>query len=438
MERLDLSDLRASILEIKTVQPIGRIVGAATNGVRVRGLSERAALGDCVKIGDLYGEIVDLGPQEVVVLADGGGEGLRVGAPVALLGNFSVSPDDSWLGRIIGSKGEALDGAPLRQGAISRPLQAAPPPAITRRPLGARLATGQAVLDTLLPIVRGQRIGLFAGSGVGKSMLLGRLARDLEADVVVLALVGERGREVREFVTSVLGDRMDRSVVVAATSDQSALARRQALWTAMTVAEHFRDGGNHVLFLADSVTRFAEAHREVAIAAGEGAGLRGFPPSTTHLIMSLAERAGPGPDEAAGDITGVFSVLVAGSDMDEPIANILRGVLDGHIVLSREIAERGRFPAVDVLESVSRSLPEAASPEENALIGLARKRLGVYERSELMVQSGLYKTGSDPELDAAVKVWPALDTFFSESSENPEQAFERLALCLGAPRNLPQ
>jgi flagellum-specific ATP synthase len=298
--------------------------------------------------------------------------------------------------------------------------------------LGERLSTGVAVFDTLLPLVRGQRIGLFAGSGVGKSSLLAKFARGVAADIVVIALVGERGRELREFTERVLGPAgMARSVVVAATSDQPALTRRRCAYTAMAVAEHFRDQGLHVLFLADSITRFAEAHREVALAAGESSALRGFPPSLNQAIMGLAERSGPGPKDA-GDITAVFSVLVAGSDMEEPVADILRGVLDGHVVMDRKIAERGRYPAIDLLRSVSRSLPHAASQEENALIAEARRLLGAWDRAEMMVQAGLYTKGSDATIDAAIKIWPALDAFLAEDapSDGVSGSFRRLATVL--------
>jgi flagellum-specific ATP synthase len=221
---------------------------------------------------------------------------------------------------------------------------------------------------------------------------------------------------------------MARSVVVAATSDLSPLVRRRCAWAAMAVAEHFRDQGLHVLLLADSVTRFAEAHREVALAAGEAASLRGYPPSLAHTIMALSERAGPGP-EGAGDITAVFSVLVAGSDMEEPVADILRGVLDGHVVMDRRIAERGRFPAIDLLRSVSRSLPDAASGAENTLIAEARRLLGAWDRAELMIQAGLYAKGSDPVVDQAIRVWPALDAFLAEDApaDGLSGSFRRLA-----------
>jgi flagellum-specific ATP synthase len=311
-------------------------------------------------------------------------------------------------------------------------MTGAPPAAAQRRGLGERLSTGVAVFDTLLPLVRGQRIGLFAGSGVGKSSLLARFARGVAADVVVIALVGERGRELRDFTERVLGSEgMARSVVVTATSDQSALQRRRCALSALTVAEHFRDQGLHVLLLVDSVTRFAEAHREVALASGEAASLRGYPPSTAHAIMSLAERAGPGGGEA-GDITAVLSVLVAGSDMEEPVADIIRGTLDGHVVLDRKIAERGRYPAIDLLRSVSRSLPEAASSAENALISDARRTLGAYDRAEMMVHAGLYVQGTDPVVDRAIRLWPQLDGFLAEDAPagGPDASFARLRACL--------
>lgn len=423
--------LGAEVAAIEVVRRVGRVIGVGRGVVHVTGLP-RAALGDRVSFGAmLRGEVVSLGPDAVGVLPDGPAEGLRIGAAVQHLGAASVAPDDGWIGRVIDPFGQPLDGRPLLRGAEARAARADPPPAARRRRLGARLETGTAAFNTVLPLVRGQRIGLFAGSGVGKSMLLARFARGVAADVVVIALIGERGRELRDFVEEVLGpDGMARTVVVAATSDQSPLIRRRAAWTAMAVAEHFRDAGLHVLLLADSITRFAEAHREVALAAGEGAALRGYPPSTAHAIMSLAERAGPGP-EAAGDITAVFTVLVAGSDMEGPVADILRGVLDGHVVMDRAIAERGRFPAIDLLRSVSRSLPGAASPAENALIAEARRLLGAYERAEMMVQAGLYQAGSDPLVDRAIRVWPRLDAFIAEpETDDIAASFARLAALL--------
>lgn len=428
--------LRAEIADVGAVRPVGRVFEIGRGTIEVSGLSARAALGDRALIraqsGKTIGaEVIALRRGAVTLLGDSAVEGVAIGDLVEVTGQSGIAPDSSWIGRIVDPFGRPLDGRPLLRGTEERDLRAHPPAAALRGRLGARVETGMAVFNTLLPLVRGQRIGLFAGSGVGKSSLLAKFARGVSADVVVIALVGERGRELREFVERVLGpEGMARSVIVAATSDQSPLVRRRCAWAAMSVAEYFRDRGQHVLFLADSVTRFAEAHREVALAAGEPPSLRGYPPSTAHQIMSLAERSGPGP-EGTGDITAVFSVLVAGSDMEEPVADILRGTLDGHVVLDRAIAERGRFPAIDLLRSVSRSLPEAASPSENELIASARKLLGAYDRAEMMIQAGLYTPGSDPLIDAAIRVWPALDAFMAlDEPQDSFNSFRRLAEAL--------
>ncbi|MDR5652705.1 FliI/YscN family ATPase [Ruixingdingia sedimenti] len=425
--------LRAGIAAVPVVQRIGRVAEIGRGTLVVSGLAEGTGLGDRVTVGALGGEVIRVAREGLTVLPDAAPEGLAIGAEVALTGPAQIAPDDSWIGRVVDPFGRPLDGRPLFPGPVPRGLRGAAPAAASRRRLGARLETGLRAFNTLLPLVRGQRIGLFAGSGVGKSSLLAKFARGVEADVVVLALIGERGRELRDFTEHVLGPAgMARSVVVAATSDQSPLIRRRCAWAAMAVAEHFRDQGLHVLLLADSVTRFAEAHREVALAGGEEASMRGYPPSVAHAIMSLAERAGPGP-QGAGDITAVFTVLVAGSDMEEPVADILRGVLDGHVVMDRRIAERGRFPAIDLLRSVSRALPEAADEAENRLIAEARRLLGAYDRAEMMIQAGLYAAGSDPVVDQAIRVWPALDAFIAEDeAEDTAASFVRLEQCLSA------
>ncbi|MFZ1470045.1 MAG: FliI/YscN family ATPase [Paracoccaceae bacterium] len=427
--------LQAGIADVAPVRAIGRVVETGRGTFLVAGLAQ-AALGDRVLAetgaGPLGGEIVRLSAKGATILPEDDPEGLTIGAKVELIGPTWIAPDHSWLGRIVDPLGQPLDGRPLMRGAVRRPMNAGPPPAASRRTMGERLTTGVAVFDTLLPLVRGQRIGLFAGSGVGKSSLLAKFARGVSADVAVIALVGERGRELRDFTDRVLGrEGMARSVVITATSDQSPLMRRRCALSAMAVAEHFRDQGLHVLLLVDSVTRYAEAHREVALASGESASLRGYPPSTAHAIMSLAERAGPGAD-TSGDITAVFSVLVAGSDMEEPVADIIRGTLDGHVVLDRKIAERGRYPAIDLLRSVSRSLPDAASSAENAMILDARRTLGAYDRAEMMVQAGLYVPGTDAAVDRAIRLWPGLDGFLAEESPpgGAAASFDRLQACL--------
>nr|WP_095588021.1 FliI/YscN family ATPase [Actibacterium ureilyticum] len=428
--------LKTRIHDVSVTRDAGRICEISGGTVTILGLNRVAHVGDILRVetrdGDACrGEVLRIGADRLDALLDGPTDMVRIGGLAAHLGRYDLAPDHSWLGRVIDPFGAPLDGRPLMPGPAARSLHTRPPAATERRALGDRLDTGLAAFNTFLPLVRGQRVGLFAGSGVGKSTLLAGLARSVSADVSVIALIGERGREVREFVESTLGAQgMKRAVVIAATSDQSALVRRRAAWAAMTVAEYFRDCGQHVLFMADSVTRFAEAHRELALVAGEAASLRGYPPSTAQKITSLAERAGPGAD-GQGDITAIFSVLVAGSDMEEPVADTLRGVLDGHVVLEREIAERGRFPAIDLSRSVSRSLPHAATEAENKLLARARHLLGRYERAEMMIQSGLYSGGTDAEIDAAIALWPKLEGFLSKTDASGcAESFAALAQCL--------
>ncbi len=436
-----MSDLDPSILKpvfdrLSPVRRLGLVSGVARGVIEIDGLDDVARIGDHLTLNrhsgpDLPGEVLRVESGVVHMLPAAAPDGVRLGDRVYLEPTPVFAPAMHWLGRVVDPFGQPLDGKPLLPGPQERDIMAAPPRAVERKPMGERMATGLSVLNTVLPIVRGQRVGLFAGSGVGKSSLLATLARSMEADAVVVALVGERGREVNEFVDSTLGpEGLKRSIVVAATSDQSALARRRCAWSAMAVAEFLRDQGLNVLFLADSVTRFAEAHREIAVAMGEAPSLRGFPPSVTPLIANLCERAGPGTVEQ-GDITAVFSVLVAGSDMDEPVADILRGVLDGHIVLSRDIAERGRYPAIDLSRSVSRSLPGAATEDENTVIAETRRLVGAYEQSEVMIKAGLYTQGTDPILDQAVRVHTELDAFFAKPDmDGIQNSFNRLSVIL--------
>lgn len=433
MTDFDFMNAAAALARPKAQFPYGRVASVAGNAISVSGIAQVAGLGDRIRLHGhgVGGEVIRTEPETTHVLLDRVVEGLAIGHGVILLPPPVFAPHDGWIGRVIDPDGVPLDGAPLLPGTEPRPMAAEPPAPGQRRALGDRVATGLCVFDTLLPLAYGQRIGLFAGSGVGKSTLLASLAKGVAADVIVIGLVGERGRELREFIEKVLGpEGMRRCVIVAATSDRAPQVRRRCALAATAVAEHFRDAGRHVLLLVDSVTRFAEAHREVAAASGEPANLRGYPASTAGVIAGLCERAGPGIG-AAGDITAIYTVLVAGSDMEEPIADILRGVLDGHIVLDRAIAERGRYPAVDVVRSVSRSLPDVASPAENALIAQARRNLGVYARAELMVQSGLYVKGSDPEVDEAIACHSALDRFVTERAlDGPHGAFAALRRAL--------
>lgn len=412
-----LEEMHAAIAMLSPVRPVGRITRVAGGMVQFRCNGAKVSVGHraVLYVGQrsIEGEVVVINGEIAGLLLDGNTDGVAVGDRVVLHDQRVFAPSGDWVGRVIDPDGNPLDGRTLLPGLKHVNRFAPPPPAHLRRPMGERLETGLAVFNTLLPIVRGQRIGLFAGSGVGKSTLVADLAKGVTADVIVIGLVGERGREVRHFISEVLGpEGMKKAVVVAATSDRAPQIRRRCASSAMAVAEYFRDQGKHVLLLIDSVTRFCEAHREVSAAQGEPANLRGYPASTAAAVAGLCERAGPGCGEM-GDITAVFSVLVAGSDMEEPVADMLRGVLDGHITLDREIAERGRFPAVDVVRSVSRSLPAAASDKENAIIAQARGLLATYAKSELMVQSGLYEAGSAPKIDAAVRCHDALDAFLT-------------------------
>ena len=435
--QFDFAPLTSKLSAIRPVTRVGRVIGVDSGSIRIEGLSMHARVGDQITIaadaGDSRGgEVVALALDEIRAMSYDSPQGVAIGDLVSLDGVSGAAASPSWIGRIVDAFGQPLDGEPLFQGLKSAPLHRAPPQAALRRRMGERLNTGMAIFNTMLPLARGQRIGIFAGSGVGKTTLLADLAKGLEADVVVIGLIGERGRELRDFVEETLGEEgMARAVVVAATSDQSPLIKRRAAWMAMATAEAFRDQGKHVLLLLDSITRFAEAHREIALTAGEAPSLRAYPPSTANQIAQLAERAGPGP-QGSGDITAVFSVLVAGSDMEEPVADITRGVLDGHIVLDRAIAERGRFPAVDVRRSVSRCLPGVANVGENILINHARRIISAYEKAAPMIQTGLYVRGSDPLVDEAITYWPKLDAFFTRSGfASTDDAFIEFANLMG-------
>lgn len=428
--------LTAAASDVSLKGAVGQVIDVGRGAIRVSGLGAHSSIGDMVSTRstdgrELFGEVVALSGGQADVLLDGSSEGFRVGQLVRQAKGAIASPAEDWIGRVVDPYGQSLDGRDILPGPKSQKSFQETHATEEKRGLGQRLSSNLAAFNTVLPLVRGQRVGLFAGSGVGKTSLLGKLARSVEADVTVLALIGERGREVREFVHDVLGpDAMSKTVVVASTSDRAPHVRRRCAMTAMAVAEYFRDCGKQVLLLADSLTRFAEAHREVAVFAGESSDMRGFPPSTSAMLSHLCERAGPGAGQQ-GDITAVFTVLVAGSDMDEPISDIVRGLLDGHIILDRTIAERGRFPAIDLLRSVSRSLPRAATKSENELLAEVRQLLGAFDRSRLMIQSGLYVSGTDAVLDRAIACEPALDAFLALDEEaSIASSFTKLRGCL--------
>lgn len=399
--------------------------------ISVAGVTHAAGIGDSVIIEKpnqhLIGEIMTVTSEGAKVLMYSSTEALRIGDRAFVSHQDQVEIGDHWLGSLIDYRGQVQmhRGPELAHNvAVTVPLQRDPVSPADRKPMGPRLSTQLNVTDTLLPICRGQRIGLFAGSGVGKSTLLGRLAGGMSADRVVIALIGERSREVQEFIDSVVPPEiLPKTTIIAATASEPPGAKKRAAYCAMAAAEYFRDQGHSVLLLFDSLTRFAEAHRETALMAGETPALNAFPPSTVRVVSELAERTGPGA-KSGGDITAIFSVLVAGSDLEEPVADMVRGILDGHIVLSRKIAERGHYPAIDVLRSVSRSLPNAATEDQNKLLQVFRRLMTTYEEIAPMVRAGLFEFGTDPHADLAHALHNSMDQFLTEPSNGIEVAFD--------------
>ncbi|MGU3315145.1 flagellar protein export ATPase FliI [Sphingomonas sp. M6A6_1c] len=435
----DLSAVAAGLRGIVPDGRYGRVVAVRGALIAAEGLAGAAQIGSRLRIhaagGLVEAEVTGLDRGIVHCLPFSDPQGIASGAQADLAaGQFTLRPSDSWLGRVIDGLGRPIDEGPaLTQGAQAVPVKASPPPAASRARIGGKLETGVNALDVFAPLCSGQRLGLFAGSGVGKSTLLAMLARWTECDVAVIGLIGERGREVQEFVEDDLGvEGLARSVVVVATSDEPALMRRQAAWTTLAVAEHFRAQGRNVLCMMDSVTRFAMAQREIGLASGEPPTTKGYTPTVFAELPRLLERAGPGlPGQ--GSITGLFTVLVDGDDHNEPIADAVRGILDGHVVITRRIAERGRYPAIDVLKSVSRTLPQAHDAEQNRLRDAARQVLATYADMEEMVRLGAYRPGSNAEVDTAIRLAPAIEGLLSQRRHDrggAAQSFAALAALL--------
>ncbi|MDQ0016103.1 flagellum-specific ATP synthase [Variovorax boronicumulans] len=389
--------------------------------------------GDMKSQPGVLAEVVGLKPGRVTLMPYGSVEGIAVGCEVRALGAESqIGVGNSLLGRVVDGFGDPLDGKPRPLTEVRRPLKAAPINPMQRPPIDRVLETGIRAIDGLLTLGQGQRIGIFAGSGVGKSTLLGLLARHVkthanaatgaaQANINVIALIGERGREVREFIEKQLGpEGLARSVVVVATSDQPALARLRAAYAALAIAEFFRDGGHNVLLTMDSITRFAMARREVGLSAGEPPTARGYTPSVFAELPELCERCGTAP--GGGSITALLTVLVEGDDLNEPVSDALRAILDGHVVLSRHLAHRGHYPAIDVLKSVSRLMPELADKEQRALAVSAVQQLAVLERNRQMIDIGAYEKGSSPELDRAIELEPGLQAWLRQSTGGVSRA----------------
>lgn len=429
---------RNGIRRLPGFQTSGQVCAVNSVAAQVVGLSPHIRVGDQVvlegaQVGPMVGEVASIHSGVAHVLTfdplRGLGEGSRA-SRINAGGTLAVT--DAWLGRVMDPLGRPLDGkGALPLGAAARAVRAAPPPAIDRARLGARLDLGVSALDIFTPCRQGQRLGLFAGSGIGKSTLLATLARYGHCDVVVLALVGERGREVREFLEDDLGpDGLARAVVVVATSDAPPLLRRQAGYAAMVVAEYFRDRGLSVLLLVDSITRFCQALREIALAAGEPPATRGFPASVFAELPRLLERAGPGTtgsDGAAGQMTAFFTVLVEGDDHNEPVADATRGILDGHVIMDRKIAEAGRYPPIDVLRSVSRTAPGCLSEQEAALVRRARAILAQHASMADMIRLGAYRVGTDSTVDEAIRLAPRIEALLRQAKGKHARAQDSFA-----------
>lgn len=417
---MELENLKMRLAAATTLLPVGRVIGVT--GLSLRVSLPGARIGDVVVVrrkGDpLLAEVLGFEAGEAVALPLGALSGVGPDDPVESTGaplQVRVSPE--WLGRVVDGLGRAIDGGPPLDRGTPVPVDRAPPPALGRRPVKTVLPTGVRVLDALLTVGQGQRLGLFAGSGVGKSTLLGAIARGTSAEVVVVALVGERGREVGEFLEQCLGaEGRAKSIVVVATSDAPALERLRAAQVATAYAEYFRDQGRSVMLLVDSVTRFARAQREVGLAAGEPPARRGYPPSVFAMLPRLLERSGQG---ASGSITAFYTVLVEGGDMDEPIADEVRGIVDGHVVLERGLAARGRYPAVDVTTSLSRLMDTIVEPAHRDAARRLREMVGLYEAKRDLVLLGAYARGSDKDLDRALERMPAIEALLRQSAGEP-------------------
>ncbi|KGK90356.1 ATP synthase [Desulfosporosinus sp. HMP52] len=374
-------------------------------GLMVESAGPRASVGEYCHIItrdglELPAEVVGFRDSTTLLMPLGELEGIAPGDRVlSQRQKLTVSVGPGLLGRILDGLGHPLDGRPL-QTIAAYPLQNKPPSAILRPRIRDTLSVGVRTIDGILTIGRGQRMGIFAGSGVGKSTLLGMMARNTVADINVIALIGERGRELRDFIEKDLGpEGLARSVIIVATSDQPALVRLKAALTATAVAEYFRDQGKNVLLMMDSVTRFAMAQREVGLTVGEPPATRGYPPSVFALLPKLLERAGMAE---VGSITGIYTVLVDGDDHNEPIADSVRGILDGHIVLTRELAMQNMFPAIDILQSVSRVMNDVVSPDQKTLAGQVREYIAIYRDAKDLIDIGAYTPGSNPKIDAAI------------------------------------
>jgi len=430
---LDLSRHRSLVAQSSALRFQGRVVQVVGLSIEVEGL--RLPMGDICHLypdrasagaSRITAEVVGFRDNRLILMPFADTHGVRPGTAVFPSGRgFSVPVGEELLGRVIDGLARPIDGkGPLNTSRLTR-ITDAPPSPLGRLPIRQPLATGVRALDGMLTTGRGQRMGIFAGSGVGKSTLLGMIARNCEADVNVIALIGERGREVQEFIEHDLGpEGMARSVVVVSTSDQPALQRLKGAWVATAIAEWFRGRGQQVTLMMDSVTRFAMAQREIGLTVGEPPVARGYPPSVFAMLPRLLERAGTAE---RGSITGLYTVLVDGDDMQDPIADTVRGILDGHIVLSRTLAQENHYPAIDVLQSVSRLYQTLASEDHRGASSVVRDALFAYQQARDLINIGAYVPGSNPQIDRAIRLQPHIQRFLRQAPDSPTEMAESIA-----------
>jgi flagellum-specific ATP synthase len=433
-----MSALSVLIDRVRSIEPIG----VSGRLVSMRGMAARvadfpAAIGSVVSVGASrrLGEVVGFDGREAIVMLYDSSPGMRAGDVVRVVETSpTVLAGDGMLGRVVDAFGRPIDHGGSVGACGVRPLHPAPLGAMDRARVREPMATGVRAIDAMTTMGRGQRLGIFAGPGVGKSTLMGMLAQRCSADVNVIALIGERGREVRDFVEASLGpEGLKRSVVVVATSDESPLMRVRAAHAACAVAEHFRDQGSDVMLMLDSVTRFAQAQRQIGLAVGEPPATRGYTPSVFASLPILLERAGPVEPvpgvRRGGSISGLYTVLVEGDDMTEPVADAVRGILDGHLILSRRLAQAGRFPAIDVLDSISRVADEVSTPQHVQARRAIRRMMAAYQEIEELVQIGAYVRGSNPEADRAIDLRPEIESLLRQRVDESSafaQTLERL------------
>lgn len=434
-----LKSLKETIKDLNSIKITGYVTAVKGITVDVKGLNGFCSIGsECLiyknsgHYEDTLAEVIALNDDKAVILPFGDTNGVSIGSKVLISNNENIVwPDDKWKGRILNAFAKPIDDLGLLPyGDKSYSLTSTPLNPQKRKMLGKKIDLGVKALDCFTSCCQGQRMGVFAGSGVGKSVLISMLTKFSNTDIKVIGLIGERGREVQEFINEYLGkDGLKNAVIIVATSDEPALVRKRAAYLTMTIAEYFRDQGNEVLCIMDSLTRLAMAQREIGLAAGEPPTTKGYTPSVFAEMPKLLERAGPGI-LGQGDITGLFTVLVEGDDQNEPISDTVRSIIDGHIVLERNIYERGRYPAVDVLKSVSRSVPKCNTKRENNIITKAKKLLSTYNDMAEMIRLGAYRQGTDEDIDKAIKYYPLIEEFLQQQPDeysSMKESFNQLA-----------